>query len=100
MKKILLGLVALSAVVFADISNGGNLYKKCSGCHGSSAEKKALGQSLIVADMNSTEIINALEGYKNNTYGRKMAGIMIGQTVKLTTQDIEDLSAHITSINK
>ncbi len=67
----------------------------CKGCHGLHFEKKALGVSKIVKDMNSTEITNALVGYKNGTFGGSMKGIMKGQVKKLSAKDIVQVSKQI-----
>ena len=70
-------------------------YKKCVGCHGVNGEKKALGKSLVIADMNSTEIVTALNGYKDGTYGGPMKSIMKGQVAKLTQEEIEEIATYI-----
>ena len=49
----------------------------CKNCHGHNFEKSALGSSKIVRDMTKNDIVQALIGYKNGTYGRNMKGIMI-----------------------
>lgn len=92
MKKILLGLVALTALAFAEVN-----LNSCFGCHGKSFEKKALGKSLVVADMNTTAISIAMIGYKEKTYGGKMKSIMYGQVSKYTN---EELNASAESILK
>jgi len=103
MSRILLGLVALTAVAFAEVNlnlAGEELYKKCAGCHGLKAEKKALGKSLIVADMNVTEISTALLGYKDGSYGRSMKGIMKSQTTNMSPVNIHNLAEYIISFKK
>jgi len=51
----------------------------CTGCHGDKFEKSALGESKVVAKMSEREIITALEGYKNGSYGGTLRGIMESQ---------------------
>ncbi len=84
MKKILLGLVALSALAFAEVN-----LKACNGCHGTDWSKKALGKSKIVSDMNATEIATAMVGYKDGTYGGPMKGIMKGQVSKYSVEELK-----------
>ena len=75
---IICGLTLISVTSLIAGSSDINL-KSCTGCHGQIFEKKAMGKSLIVYEMNSTEIQNALIGYQNDTYGGSMKGIMKGQ---------------------
>jgi len=84
MKKIitisaLLGLVFSSSVVSAD-----DALKSCYGCHGTDFSKKALGNSKIVSNMSEKDIVSALKGYKNRTYGGVMKGVMYGQVNRLS----------------
>ncbi len=74
MNKILLGTLLCSVTIFASIDT-----KQCVGCYGINFAKKALGKSKIVAKMQRTDVIKALTGYKNNTYGGSMKAIMQGQ---------------------
>jgi len=83
MNKILLGLVALSAVVFAEVN-----LKSCAGCHGTTWEKKAMGKSAVVADMNASAITTALLGYKDGTYGGAMKGLMKSQVARYSAEDL------------
>jgi len=84
MKKIILsiGLASLCAITsMASIT-------KCTGCHGKSFEKEALGKSVIVKDMSKDEIIIAIEGYQNGTYGGPMKGLMVRQVKGLDAYTI------------
>lgn len=67
----------------------------CAGCHGQHFEKVALGKSKIVKDMSLKEIVTALKGYKNGTYGDTMKALMEAQVKKLTDSDIEAISLMI-----
>ena len=75
-------------------------YKGCSGCHGINGDKSALGKSQIINNMTKEEIANALHGYKNNSYGREMKGVMRGQVVKLNEPTISKLATYIASLNQ
>ena len=72
MKKVLF-LFALVAALYASSTD------KCMGCHGKQFEKSALGKSKIVADMNVSSIVEALNGYQDGTYGGPMKGLMSAQ---------------------
>jgi len=71
------------------------LYKKCSACHGTNAEKKALNKSEIIKDWDATKIAEALKGYKAGTYGGAMKGLMISQVSQMDDKTIDLLSQHI-----
>lgn len=77
---------------------GKELFMKCASCHGMKAEKKALGKSKIVKDMSEQEIVDSLMGYKNGTYGGAMKGIMKGQVLSLSDQDIKTLAKYIKTL--
>ena len=75
-------------------------YKKCAGCHGLNAEKKALNKSEIIKDWDAARIENALKGYKNGTYGGTMKGLMKSQVSSLSDKEIVELAQYITTLNK
>ncbi len=68
------------------------------GCHGQKAEKKALGQSEIIAGWDKQKIIDALNGYKDGSYGKAMKGVMKGQVATKSASDIEALATYISSL--
>ncbi len=88
MKKIviLLTLLGLSTWAMADV------YAKCAGCHGQKGEKAALGKSKVISDMSKADIVMALKGYKDGTYGSKMKGLMKSQVTSLSDADMESLA--------
>jgi cytochrome c-type protein NapB len=67
----------------------------CIGCHGQSFEKKAMGKSKVVKDMSKEDIIKALKGYKDGSYGGAMKGMMKGQVASLSDADIEAIAEAI-----
>jgi len=86
MRKIILGLLTIGtlSLLTAEMNLGA-----CKGCHGQTFEKKALGKSLVVSDMNATEISAALLGYKEGTYNSAgMAGLMKGQVAKYSDEEL------------
>jgi len=93
MKKTLL---TLSAVALVATSTFAADTAVCAGCHGANFEKAALGKSKIVKDLKKDEIITALKGYKDGSYGGAMKGVMKGQVAKLSDEDIEAIATQIT----
>ena len=96
MKKIILGLTLVSTMMLA--ADGAALYSKCAGCHGNQGEKKALGKSKVINEMNKEDLVTALNGYKDGSYGGAMKGLMKGQVAKLSNDDVEALALHITTM--
>ena len=94
--KILALVSLVSMSVFA--SSGEHIYKKCAACHGTMGEKHALNKSRVVADMNVTELSNALHGYKKGSYGGAMKALMRSQIATLSDEDIEKVSEYISKI--
>ena len=86
------------AIVHAATVDGGVVFKRCAGCHGANAEKKALGKSQVIKGWNKDKIIAALHGYKNGTYGGAMKGIMKGQAGKLSNAEISAVAEHISKL--
>lgn len=77
------------------VEKGQGLYLKCAGCHGSSAEKPALGKSQVIKGWDAAKIVSSLKGYKDGTYGGVMKGVMKGQVTNLSDEEIEALGAYI-----
>ena len=92
--KVILGL-GVVAVVNLSAASGENLFNKCKACHGANAQKKALGKSEVIKGWESQKIQDALNGYKNGTYGGAMKGIMKGQVMSLKDEDIKALADYI-----
>lgn len=78
-------------------SKGKGLYLKCAGCHGLNGEKPALGKSQIINGWTSQQIVDALKGYKSDSYGGVMKGVMKAQVAVLSDEDINALGAYISS---
>jgi cytochrome c-type protein NapB len=88
-KVVAVGSLLASTTLFA----GGTA--ACAGCHGADFSKKALGKSKVVKDMSKEEIIAALKGYKDGSYGGAMKGMMAGQVKNLDDAAIEAIAAEI-----
>jgi len=69
--------------------------RACQACHGRYFDKRALGKSMIVANMSSRQISRALKGYKNGTYGGPMKALMRGQVARYSDSDLEAFSKTI-----
>ncbi len=67
----------------------------CTGCHGANFEKSAMGKSKVVKDMSKEEIVKALKGYKDGSYGGAMKGLMKGQVASLSDADIDAIASSI-----
>jgi len=90
MKKLLISAIiamGIAGAASAEVNLAG-----CAGCHGKSFERSAMGKSRIVKDLNATEIVTALKGYKDGTYGGAMKGIMKGQAAKYSDEQIKEIS--------
>lgn len=97
MKKIALSIALVGSMFAAD---GATLYAKCVSCHGANAEKAALGKSQIIAGWDVAKTTDALKGYKADTYGGAMKGVMKGQVATLSDDDIKALATHIAGLKK
>ena len=69
----------------------------CTGCHGVNLDKSALGKSKVVSSMSYDEIVIAMIGYKNGTYGRDMKNLMKAQVEKYSDDELKRFAK---SINK
>ena len=87
--------MAASTMMMA--ADGAELYKKCAACHGSAGEKKALGKSRVIGELSKEELVTALKGYKEGSYGSSMKALMKGQVAKLNDEQINSLASYIAS---
>jgi len=67
----------------------------CAGCHGANFEKKAMGVSKVVKDMTKADIVKALKGYKDGSYGASMKTLMKGQVASFDDATIEAIANKI-----
>ena len=96
MKTLTKIVLALGVLGISGLSaDGAALAKKCTGCHGTAFEKKAMGKSQVVKGWKADKVIAALKGYKAGTYGGAMKGVMKGQASRLSDADIEALAKYI-----
>lgn len=74
------------------------MFKVCSSCHGANGQNVALGKSKIIKGWSSAKVTEALNGYKNGTYGGVMKGTMKAQVANLSEADIKALSDYISKL--
>ena len=90
MKKII-QTVALGALLATSSAYAVSI-AVCAGCHGQNFELVAMGKSKIVKDMSLKDIVDALKGYKNGTYGDSLKGMMMVQVKDVKDADIEAMA--------
>ncbi len=98
MRKVILAALAVFAMNVMAADDGATLFKKCAGCHGANAQKKALGRSEVINAWKSDKIVSALQGYKAGTFGGAMKGIMKGQVSSLSKEQIKALADYIPTL--
>jgi len=80
------------------VAKGQGLYMKCAACHGANAQNPALGKSQIIKGWEVSKTIDALNGYKDDTYGGAMKGVMKSQVTTLSDNDIKALATFISTL--
>ena len=103
LSKTLKGLVVVGALLASTsvmATEGADTFKRCTACHGHNAEKHALGRSKIINTLSKEQIIIALHGYKDGSYGGPMKGVMKGQVTKLNESQIKALAEYIPTLKK
>ncbi len=99
MKKVFLACLVMglfgSAAYAAD---GATLYKKCIACHGKDASKVPPGGTVASNTLSEEEIVKALKGYQDGSFGGKAKATMKLQTKNLTDEDIAALAKYIKSL--
>ena len=90
MKKII-QTVALGALLATSSAYAASI-AVCAGCHGQNFELAAMGKSKIVKDMSLKDIVDALKGYKNGTYGDTLKGMMMVQVKDVKDADLEAMA--------
>ena len=93
MKKILIWLLLLNGVMYADEQG---MYEKCRGYHGIDGKTKALGKSFPLESLSRKEISQYLKEYKagiRNKHGLGM--LMKGQIASFSDEEIDILAEYI-----
>jgi len=78
--------------------DGAKVFVACASCHGKDASKSALGKSKIIKGWEVARIVEALQGYKAGTYGGAMKGIMKGQALKLSDDEMHAVAQYISTL--
>lgn len=95
MKRILLissvclGL-AFGFVVSGAAADGKELYGKCAGCHGADGGK--------FKSKAEPDILKALTGYKDHSFGGDKKAIMEGMVKNLSPEDMQALAKYISTL--
>ncbi len=89
---------AVAAAAEPSLDSGKAIFMVCAGCHGTNAEKAALGKSQIIKGWSVAKVSDALNGYKAGTYGGVMKTVMKGQASKLSDADIKAVAGYISSL--
>ncbi|WP_024954874.1 c-type cytochrome [Sulfurospirillum arcachonense] len=97
MKKSIFLIVTLFAT-FLMANDGAALYKKCIGCHGVKAEKKALNKSAVIQGWDKVTLAKALKGYQDGSYGSTMKALMKNQIKDYDDAKIEIVSEYISTL--
>lgn len=89
--KTLLAILGMTAILAA--ADGAALYKsQCASCHGMNGEKKALNKSQVIKDFSKAQIVTALKGYQDGSYGGAMKAIMKSKVANLSDADIDAIA--------
>jgi cytochrome c553 len=78
--------------------DGKALYGRCGSCHGQSGEKKALNSSKVIQGWSKEQILTALKGYQDGSYGGAMKAVMSGQVKSFKEAELEALASYISSL--
>ena len=78
--------------------NAKALFAACSACHGQNGELAALGKSQIIKGWDKAKVVAALNGYKDGSYGGVMKGVMKGQVVTKSEEEIDALAEFVSNL--
>lgn len=96
MKRFLLGLclcLAVAAVYAAPAlsADGKELYTKCQGCHGPDASK-------LIKSKSEPDILKALHGYKDKTYGGDRKAMMENIVKNMSDEDMKAVADYMSKL--
>ncbi|MGK9165138.1 c-type cytochrome [Inquilinus limosus] len=97
------GLVMLSAAATApaqDIAKGQQIYTACASCHGGDGRATTMPQYPKIGGQNQAYLINALKAYRDGRRQGTYAAMMAVSVKALSDQDIADVAAYVTSLDK
>ncbi len=94
MKKIAISMLIAGATML--MAEAPAAYTACKACHGEKGEKAfAAAPDRVPAKLSKEDIVKALKGYKDGSYGGATKGMMAGQVAALTDAQIEELATYI-----
>jgi len=96
MKKITFITIVMTSFLW---SNGATLYIKCAECHGSYAEKKALGKARIIQGQKASKTYTQLKLYakgKQNLYG--YGSLMKMQVSPFSDEELKSIAKYISTL--
>ena len=92
--KTFLMILGLTAMLAA--ADGTAIFKsQCASCHGAAGEKKALNKSQVIKEFSQEQIVTALKGYKDGSYGGAMKALMKSKVANLSDDDINAIAKTI-----
>lgn len=96
MKKTILAASVCVALAFGyaasgSAADGKELYGKCTGCHGADASKGIKSKA-------EADVLKALKGYKDKSYGGDKKAIMEGMVKNLSDEDIAALAQYMSKL--
>lgn len=95
MKKVALSTLVVAGLAVSSFAMPAS-YKTCVACHGPKGEKGfAAAPTKVPANLTKAQVVTALKGYKDGSYGGPTKGLMKGQVMKLTDADINELAEYI-----
>ncbi|NKQ40412.1 MAG: c-type cytochrome [Sulfurovum sp.] len=99
MKKVAIAMLFGACTLL--LADGAALYAKCAGCHGKDGKTKALGKSPSIAGLAVDTLVKDMEGYKAGTLNKSgMGGVMKGQVVSYTPEQIKEVAEYISKLPK
>ena len=95
MKKTALTTLLVSTLALSAYAMPAS-YGKCVACHGTNGEK-AFGATpdKVPNKLTKAKVEEALKGYKDGSYGGSMKGLMKGQVVSLSDNDIKEIAQYL-----
>jgi cytochrome c553 len=99
-KISLLSLFLLCSFLHA-ANNGEILFKQCAGCHGQDGRNKAFGKSGIIAGQDAEVLVESLKYYKETEFKTHGTSLVMSKQVKnMNLQDLQDIAAYVSKLQK
>ena len=97
MKKILIALSILTCLFSFGVGfaaeDGAALFKaRCQSCNGADGEKLPSGSSAAIKGQSSADVLKALEGYKDGSFGGARKQAMTNVVKRLSDEQIKSVS--------